>query len=265
MNKGFWVSLVAALAMPAVALATGANPANVQNSPANQTEAHGSSYFDGGATSNGSIAVNGLGKPAVGSVTNSGTAGATTYTYYCVGQDVNGNETIPSASFTTTTGNATLSSTNFNTITCGGTRGAVSYRVLKADTSHSLGTCSASYMGGNCNVVDNTTGAGSSYTANTIDQTQTIPSGIQSCGGKVTVAAGTAEVTAPCIGYNPASYAACVVQPLGGATPVASNFGNCVPTSTATVIGGATVTVGAVQIYLAGTATATEVWMAGPL
>lgn len=263
-KKCLW--LVGALLLaPTLALAAASNPANIQNGPANQTESHGSAYFDGGVLSNGSSIVNGIGTPVVGTVANYGTKGSTTYTYYCVGQDVNGYETIPSSSFTTTTGNATLSATNYNVVTCGGLRGAVSYRVLKADASHSLGTCSVGSSGGYCSVTDNTTGAGASYTAQTVDQTQTVASGIQSCGGSVAVTAGTALVTAPCIGYPTAKYAACITLPAGGATPVASNFGNCKPTSTATVIGGATSTVGAVQIYLAGTASATVDWMAGPL
>jgi hypothetical protein len=133
----------------------------------------------GGLQSIGSITVVGLGTPTAGSVTNGGTAGSTTYTYYCVGQDINSNETVPSASFTTTTGNATLSATNFNRVFCPGMTGAVAFRVLKADTSHSLGICFTQPNQG-CIVIDKTTGAGAAYTANTADATATIGS---SAGG----------------------------------------------------------------------------------
>lgn len=261
------LSLVAALVFaPAIAFAAASNPTNVQNGPTNQTEFHGSMVVDGGVTVNGSIIQNGLGAPAAPTITNGGTAGSTSYTYYCVAQDVNGNESPASASASTSTGNATLSATNTNIVQCGGTRGAVTYRVLKADTSHSLGTCNAANMGGYCTVTDNSTSAGTAYTANTQDQTIVGPSTINKCGGQVAVSAGAAVVTATCIGYSPASYAACSAVAAGaGSTPVASNVFTCRPTSTATVISAATVTVGAVQLLGAGTATATVNWWAGPL
>lgn len=225
---------------------------------------------NGGVQSTGSLAVVASGTPATGTVTVSGTPGSTTYTYYCVGLDANfggaydglvynQGETKASSSFTTTTGNATLSSTNFNTVFCPGQAGAVGFRVLKADTSHSLGTCYTS-PGAGCSVVDNTTGAGTAYTVNTVDYTGAQTGGIAGCGGQVTVSAGTILVTAPCI----SNYTECSAVGAGASTPVLGNLAVCNPTSTATVIGSATSTVGAVAIKLAATATATINWWAGP-
>src|SRR5712664_2979919 len=117
---------------PAAAPNIGSGPNNLLTGSINSV---------GGVQSIGSISVAAIGTPSAGSVVNFGTAGATTYTYLCVAQDINANETIPSATFTTTTGNATLTTTNFNRVFCGGQTGAVAYRVLKADNAHSLGVC----------------------------------------------------------------------------------------------------------------------------
>lgn len=138
-----------------------AGPCSVITAPVNAV---------GGLQVVGSIQQTAIGTPSAGSVTNIGTAGSTTYTYACVAQDINGLDTIPSATFTTTTGNATLSATNFNRVFCGGQAGAVAYRVLKADTAHKIGLC-FTQPNQACSVDDNSTSAGTSYTANTIDQT----------------------------------------------------------------------------------------------
>jgi len=134
----------------------------------------------GGETLVGSLSQAAIGTPSVGTAvaTCSGTC-ATTYTYRCVASDFNGQalastantfDTIPSSSFTTTVGNATLSATQFNTITCGGQVGAVKYKVLKADNAHVIGQCFTE-SNVSCSVVDNSTAAGSAYTAQTVDQT----------------------------------------------------------------------------------------------
>jgi len=135
----------------------------------------------GGIQSVGSITVVAIGTPSAGSVVNIGTAGSTTYTYACVAQDINGLETIPSATFTTTTGNATLSATNFNRVFCGGQAGAVAYRILKADTAHKIGVC-FTQPNQACSFDDNSTSAGTSYTALTVDQTGSITSGAITTG-----------------------------------------------------------------------------------
>src|SRR5487761_1231979 len=73
-------------------------------------------------------------------VTNVGTAGSTTYSYYIVAHNVNG-KTVPGPVGTTTTGNATLSTTNYNTISWTAVANATCYDVLKTNTTTSLATC----------------------------------------------------------------------------------------------------------------------------
>ena len=150
---------------------------NVASGPSSASLIQGSIFATGGVQAQGSIALAPLGTPGTGTVQQTGTAGSTTYTYRCVGQDINGNETIPSSSFTTTTGNATLSATNFNTVFCPATAGVVGWRLLKADNAHSIATCNTP-SGGSCPLVDNSTSAGSGYTANTVDQTGSVTSAL---------------------------------------------------------------------------------------
>jgi hypothetical protein len=165
------LATVLLFALPNAARAAAGNPANVQNNPAHATEFHGSAVFDGGILVNGSVVQNSLGQPAAPTITQTGTPGSTSKTYYCVAEDVNGAASMPSSSGNTTTSNATLSTTNYNNVTCGGLRGAVGYIVLKANTSHQIGSCSVTTGGGYCTVVDNSTSAGSSYTASAQDMT----------------------------------------------------------------------------------------------
>ncbi len=141
----------------------------------------------GGVQSVGSITVAAIGTPSAGSVVNIGTAGSTTYTYACVAQDINANETIPSATFTTTTGNATLSATNFNRVFCGGQTGAVAYRILKTDTAHKIGVC-LTQSGQSCSF-DDLGVASTSYTALTVDGTGAVTgaSGSVVNGGTITL------------------------------------------------------------------------------
>lgn len=101
-------------------------------------------------------------------VTVVGTAGTTSYTYYVVATDRNGGKTQVSGSTTITTGNATLSSTNYNNISWSAIAGAVSYDILKTNTSTSLATgvtgtsfndtgqATASYTPPNINTTANT-------------------------------------------------------------------------------------------------------------
>jgi hypothetical protein len=198
------LAVVLAVGFAQSAWATAAAPANAQNGPNEVTNQLQSTQINGGQTLNGSLYQNPLGTPSAPTITQVGTAGSTSYTYYCVAQDVNAasaggaGETVPSASATTTTGNATLSSTNYNVVQCGGTVGAVSYRVLKANNSHSLGVCQASSSGGYCSVIDKTTGAGTAYTANSADQTGNLTtggpatvSGNLTVNGTVTTSGGT--------------------------------------------------------------------------
>lgn len=111
-----------------------------------------------------------LATPAFGNsnVTNFGTTGATTYTYFLVCNDGVGGKTIPSASGATTTGNASLSSLNYNIITFPQNTGCASFDVLKTDTAHSvsLANTGGSYLDQGA--------AASPYTAPGANTTQTI-------------------------------------------------------------------------------------------
>lgn len=106
-----------------------------------------------------------LATPSAPVITNVGTTGSTTYTYFIVAIDKNGNKTLASSSGQTTTGNATLNGTNYNTVTWTAVSGAVSYDVLKTDTAHSvtLATTALSY--------NDQGGASSGYTAPTRNTT----------------------------------------------------------------------------------------------
>jgi hypothetical protein len=68
--------------------------------------------------------------PTISSITNSGVAGATTYTYEIVAYDYNGT-IISSATSSTTTGNATLNASNNNVITWTSVVGAYRYYIYR--------------------------------------------------------------------------------------------------------------------------------------
>ena len=157
----FVMSLVMAIGLSAIAHAQVQSPAT-----------GGPMQIRGGLKIVGSTVSTAVGTPAAPVVTGEGTAGSTSYTYYCVGSDLNGNDTIPSSSTVFTTGNASLSTTNFNFVQCGGQVGAFKYKILKADTAHIYGSCvsSSAGLGGSCGISD-TGGAGTAYTAQTVDQT----------------------------------------------------------------------------------------------
>lgn len=100
-----------------------------------------------------------LATPTAPTVTPTGTAGTTSYTYFVVATDRNGGKTLASGGTTITTGNATLSSTDYNTISWTAIAGAVSYDVLKTNSSTSLAT------GVTALSIDDTGQATASYTA----------------------------------------------------------------------------------------------------
>ncbi|HKU19303.1 MAG TPA: hypothetical protein VJP80_08685, partial [Candidatus Saccharimonadales bacterium] len=268
----FSLALLVAVATSAHATAW-TNPAGASPGPAGQNNTNFSgASMHGGYNQIGSQVMSNIGKPSAPTMITNGTAGSTTLTYACVAFDYNGNQTIPSSTATDTTANATLTATNSVSVTCGGQKGALGYLILKADTSHVAGYCYAK-SNTSCTFIDtgtyvngDGTGSGSStftYTAQTVDQT-----GGNACSGQVVVSAGAAEITAPCVGLvatGPgSSYCSCSYA--GTSTPVAGDQCGCYPTSTATVLGGATVTVGAVQVLTASTPATSPIinWWAGP-
>lgn len=132
----------------------------------------------GGGNYIGSLVVSPIGTPAAPTLSTNGTAGSTSYVYACTGFDINGNQTIPSATATITTGPASLTTTNSINVTCGGKSGAVGYLIHKVDTSHVLASCYAN-SGGFCTVIDNGSVATTfTYTPNTVDQTGSVSSGL---------------------------------------------------------------------------------------
>lgn len=83
----------------------------------------------------GGARIQALATPSAPTVTPVGTPGSTTYTYYVVARDRNGNRSLISPATTITNGNATLNATNYNAISWPAVPGAVSYDVLKGNTS----------------------------------------------------------------------------------------------------------------------------------
>ena len=69
--------------------------------------------------------------PVISSLTTSGTAQTTSYTYEVVAAVTNGAITNPSSTDTITTGNAILSATNYNIITWGAVTGVTNYYVYR--------------------------------------------------------------------------------------------------------------------------------------
>lgn len=273
--------LLIGLAVPAGAVVwvspTGdaAGPTGSLNSKLYGTNVHG------GLNIVGSVQGSHIGTPSAPTLSTNGTAGATSLIYACTAVDYNSigspandtalhpGQSIPSATATITTANATLSATNSVNVTCGGQVGALGYLIHKADTSHVIGIC---YTKSNtsCTFVDTGTytqadGTGSqtssfTYTPNTFDET-----GGESCSGQVTLTAGNAVVTAPCItNYSWCSASSAIGTSAGAA---ANGAVACKPTSTATVINSATVTVGAVAVSSAATPATSPIvnWWGGPM
>jgi hypothetical protein len=103
---------------------------------------------NGGLSVTGSIVDHQIGTPTAPAVLVNVT-GSTSYTYFCVANDFNLDTTIPSSGTTVTT----AASTPNNIVTCGGQTGALSYSVLKTNTSTLLGTC-VTLSGTACSVTD---------------------------------------------------------------------------------------------------------------
>jgi hypothetical protein len=112
-----------------------------------------------------------LGTPLAPTITNQGTTGSTTYTYYIVANDAWGGKTLVGPAGQTTTGNATLNSNNYNVITWQPVTGAVSYDILKNGLTTALATGIQGTPNGT-NLTCNDQGqATSSYTAPTVNTT----------------------------------------------------------------------------------------------
>lgn len=106
----------------------------------------------------GGLSTSTLTTPTIDSVTTTGTAGSTSYSYKIVANDGAGGTTAASSASTTTTGNATLSGSNCNQVNFKARTGAYSYGVYRtasggtASTTGLIGTIfPSSIAGGNDN------------------------------------------------------------------------------------------------------------------
>ena len=136
-----------------------------------RTTSPSSSYHQTG----GGLRVQGLSTPSGPAVNPQGSLGTTTYTYYVVAKDYEGNRTLVSNSGLTNAGNSTLNGSNFNRITWSAIPGAKNYDILKSSTSTLLGTVTGTQL-------DDTGQATSAYTPPTRNETADIL-----IDGKVTV------------------------------------------------------------------------------
>jgi Concanavalin A-like lectin/glucanases superfamily len=148
-------------------------------------------YTYGGLQDAGSIQIFPAATPSAPTIVSGFTSGATDY-YFCVGEDLNLHDTIPSA------GTGTTSTTG--TMSCGPTLGAVKYYLLRNNSSsvpsttgsYLIGSCPTSGVS-SCNISDAATSP-TSFTPATINQTNQLTFiGTASGGASISVpaAAGT--------------------------------------------------------------------------
>lgn len=135
----------------------------------------------------------GLVTPPAPSISNVGSAGATTYTYGVSSVDASGNNTPLSATTSTTTGNASLSGSNYNVISFNNVNtglqviGATSFNVYRTAGGATQGLIGNVAATGNTITLSlNDTGLAASGSAPTVDATGTVQGGIINVG-KATV------------------------------------------------------------------------------
>lgn len=116
----------------------------------------------GGVTLSGFVDGSKLADPGGLIVTQVGTAGTASYTYYVVGHDEAGGETNLSAAVTTTTGNATLNSTNYNKVCWNAVDGVWTWDILRGSTTTSITTGTAGNNDGSGHICYNDTGTATS-------------------------------------------------------------------------------------------------------
>jgi hypothetical protein len=105
--------------------------------PSYTLDVAGDIHSVGSVLAGGGAKVSGLTVPAAPTITQSGTAGSTSYSYAIAAVNVNGGSTLLSTAATTTTGNATLNSTNFNKVTWTAVTGVFQYKVYRTASSGS--------------------------------------------------------------------------------------------------------------------------------
>jgi parallel beta-helix repeat protein len=147
-------------------LGTGTTFANQVDASGNLiNKSQGGGFTVGAATATASLTLQGgliatqLPAPTLSAtVTNVGTAGATTYRYQITAVDGIG-ETTGSTIQQTTTGNATLSVTNYNTITWTDVPGAISYKIYRCTGAACVPALLTTVTGNNSSYNDQAAGA----------------------------------------------------------------------------------------------------------
>lgn len=112
-----------------------------------------------------------LSTPGSITITNQGSAGASTWTYKLVAVDSAGNTTQAGSSSSTATGNATLTGSNFNRLTWTAVTGAVGYWIFRTAVATSPTTTGRIATLGAVTTFDDTAIAGDSTTAPTSNTT----------------------------------------------------------------------------------------------
>jgi hypothetical protein len=119
-------------------------------------------------TVNGSMNVIALATPGAPTVTPTGAAGSTTYSYVVVAKQNDGSYSAAGSAGSTSTGNATLTSSNYNAITWSAVTYATSYDVYCTAGCATLGKVAS---GITTTAYNDQSGAGDSSTAPTINTT----------------------------------------------------------------------------------------------
>jgi hypothetical protein len=138
-----WVTSGMRTSLPLLWPLTG-NDTGIIRSAAGVLEINSSTTGKFGQLKAGTVALQSLTTPVISTVTNTGTAGSTTYTYKVVAKQADGTTTDASAAVSTATGNATIDGTNYNVITWSAVTGATNYDVYRTAGGAAQGRISLS-------------------------------------------------------------------------------------------------------------------------
>ena len=209
----------------------------------------------------GAQRIRALGTPAAPTITR-GSTGSTTYTYYWVAVDKDGNKSLPSAAATINNGPASLAGSARNLITGMPVDGAVTYDLLKGSTSTSVATglTSPFYYDGGAGTSAYTPAASAPPGTLIVDGHFTA-----SATATPTIAAGAAAGTSPTISISGSDQQGLITITTGTspATGVLATvtFGNVWATAPKVpVIGPASGNAGASGAYCDASAVTTSAW-----
>jgi hypothetical protein len=138
-------------------------------------DAGGNLGIAGGSTLTGSTVLTGgqnqLATPTAPTVTPTGTAGSTNYSYTITAINAYGGETVASTAGSTSTGNATLTNANYNALSWSAVTGATGYKIYRTVASGTSPTTTG-LIGSSTTTTFNDTGlAGAGNTSPTINTT----------------------------------------------------------------------------------------------